>query len=520
MCTSRRTPSAPPVNPASGERSCPRVAHLAGHRRLPSAAGVSRAETSSRTLERKATGGAAWTIVGLAGGQVVRLGSNLLLTRLLVPEVFGVMALVQVAVLGINLFSDIGIGPSIIQNERQDDRFLDSAWSLGIIRGLFLSLVALLLGGPMAEFYDEPQLRWLIPVAGLAAMVGSLQSTALFTANRNLAIKRLTFIELGSRIAGTIVTIGWALLHPSVWALAVGSVIGPTTKTILSFVALPGGRNRWTWDKEAIGSILSFGKWVFLSTLLTFLASQSDRLIFGRLVSLEALGVYSIALLLASTPPQLFRKLIMRVNFPLYSGVHRSGESMRGVFVRSRKFVLLLAGWASAGLIAGGPTAVRLLYEPEYYAAGWMVQLLGIGVWFNVLSATVESVMLARGESGRIAIANGAKVVGMAILMPIGWVVADFPGAIAGFTASELFRWVGSLLLARRAGLRGLGQAFAYTLMLGATALLGWGSSLAGQALGLHVAVEALLIAVVVSLAWAPLAKGVVAKGLRRLRRR
>src|SRR5690606_4736216 len=299
-------------------------------------------------------------------------------------------------------------------------------------------------------------------------------------------------------------TIGWAMVHPTVWALAAGGVLSTAAKASLSQFVLHGPTNRPTWDRDAARALFRFGKWVFVSTLLGFVASQSDRLVFGKLVPTETLGIYGgVAVLIAGTPQQAFRYLALQVNFPLYSRTLRAGGDLAAVFRNSRRRVLLLGGWGISGLIAGGPTAVELLYAPSYAAAGWMVQILALGVWFNVLEATTEAALLARGESGRVATANLAKVIAMALLMPLGWIAWGFPGALFGFSVAEVFRWAFAGLAARPARLGALPQELGFTGLVALNGLIGWTivETLRGS-----VVLEAAVLAIALTVLWTPAA--------------
>lgn len=150
-------------------------------------------------LKKLAVRGMVWTIAGYGASQILRLGSNLILTRLLFPELFGLMTLVNIFITGLHLFSDIGVGPSIIQNKRGDDPvFLNTAWTLQVIRSFGIWLCCILLAWPVANFYDMPQLLWLIPLVGLNTIINGFNSTALYTLNRHMAIAQLAIFELGA----------------------------------------------------------------------------------------------------------------------------------------------------------------------------------------------------------------------------------------------------------------------------------------------------------------------------------
>ncbi len=112
-------------------------------------------------LASKASTGAVWTIAGHGGEQIVRLASNLIVTRLLLAEYFGLMALVSVFLIGLQLFSDIGIGPALVQNKREDPGFVNTVWTIQVFRGLALCAIAFPLAPLFAEFYGEPILTAL-----------------------------------------------------------------------------------------------------------------------------------------------------------------------------------------------------------------------------------------------------------------------------------------------------------------------------------------------------------------------
>ena len=105
--------------------------------------------------KKRAIVGSLWTVMGFGGSQFVRLLSNLLLTRLLLPEVFGVMALVQVVLQGLQMLSDAGISTSVVRSNQGDDPdYLNTAWTLQVIRGVLIWFVSCVLAYPMSIIYD------------------------------------------------------------------------------------------------------------------------------------------------------------------------------------------------------------------------------------------------------------------------------------------------------------------------------------------------------------------------------
>lgn len=442
---------------------------------------------------RAALRGSAWTMLGHGAGQVLRLGSNLLLTRLLFPAVFGQMALIQTFVLGLGMFSDVGTGPAIVQSPHGDDpRFLNTVWSIQVVRGVLLWLGTWLIAAPVAAFYDQPMLTWLIPTAGFASVLQGLESTSLHTLKRHMRLGQLTAMELGSQGAGLLAVVLLVLAYREVygpndqgaaWALVAGNLIGSAIRLLLSHTALPGIRHRFHFDKEHVRRQLAFGRWVFLSTALTFLAGQLDRLIFGRAIPMDLLGVYGIGLMAASLPSEAVLRLGQSVIFPAFSRVAARDDFGR-VFWRVRLLFLLGGAVLVSGLIASGPYLVRLLYDARYAQAGWILQYLALVAWFQILAATNEAAMLAMGKPHWLAAGNGVKVTLLLLLVPLGFHQAGFTGALVGLIGAEVGKYSVSAVAAARRGLRGARWDLAVTALIGAVATAGvlLGGALSGGA--------------------------------------
>lgn len=459
---------------------------------------------SLRALVRRGT---FWSIAGYGGSQALRFGGNLLLTRLLMPEAFGLMALVNALQIGLQLFSDIGIGPSIVQGKRGDDpAFLNTAWTVQTLRGLTLFCVGAALAVPFAHFYGNPLLAWVLIVSASTALISGFNSTRIHSMYRDVDLARVSGIEIASQAAGLAGILAWTAFDRSVWALVAGGLAGSITRLVLSHTVLPGIANHFAWDRSAVSELFRFGRWIFFSTVLTFLVGQSDRLVFGKMVPLAVLGVYSVGVMIATLPAEALGRMASGVFFPVYSRVRNSGQDLGPVFRRVRRPLLLLAGWMIAGLAGGGTAAVRLLYDDRYDSAGWIVQLLAFASWFTVLESTNGAALLARGESHWSAACSAAKLLGMLVLIPVGYGLGGFPGAVTGLAASEIFRYAVSAFAATRAGLKGWPQELKLTAWVLATSGVGWLTVNLAERGGLSQPAVAALVFCSVTLAWAPLA--------------
>ncbi|MBL8827706.1 MAG: oligosaccharide flippase family protein [Planctomycetaceae bacterium] len=430
---------------------------------------VEKTDSAARTKSGNAlVRGSLWTIAGYGAGQVLRLVGNVVVSRFLLPESFGLMALVNVFLQALVMFSDMGVEPSIIQHRRGDEpRFRNTAWTLQVIRGGVLFLAALVLAWPVAMFYAEPRLLTILPVAALSAVIAGFNSTALFTARRHLQLGRLTLLELGSQAVGLIVMIGWAWYQPSVWALVGGSIATSLVVAASSHRLIAGAGNRFDWERESFHDLFHFGKWILVSTLVMFCAMQADRLLLGKLISLDRLGIYSVAVAIATLPNLLLGMLAGAVLYPLLARHGRESSASMIEPLRAARSVLLSIGWLLIlGVIAVGPTFFQVIYDQRYAGAGEIARWLAIAVWFFVLSTTAERALPAIGDPRGLATFNLVKLLATVPLVLVGFYAADLTGFILGMAGGAAVAHLWLLWRLQRHGLSLLKQDGLYTLSL------------------------------------------------------
>jgi O-antigen/teichoic acid export membrane protein len=392
------------------------------------------------SLNKLAIRGTLWTFVGYGSSQFLRLAGNLVLTRLLVPEMFGLMALVNTFIIGLNLFSDIGIGPSIIQSKRGDDpSFLNTAWTIQVVRGLGLWICCCIIALPVSRFYGNPQLLWLLPIVGFSTIIAGFNSTALFTLNRKIDLGKLTRFEFIVQLLGLLVMIGWAWFDPSIWALVVGNLVLSVVKMFWSHALVTEPRNRLTWDRTALQEIAHFGRWIFISTAMTFLATQADRLILGKIFSLALLGVYTVAFTLAELPRQVLSRVNGKVMFPVIAQqIELPRPELRSKLLKKRWILLMILAIALGGMISFGDWLILFLYDDRYRAGAWMLPILAAGLWLPTLALTIDPVLYALGKPQLVAIGNFAKFAYMLIFIPLGFHTFGVLGAVIVVAANDL----------------------------------------------------------------------------------
>lgn len=417
------------------------------------------------------------TFTGFGANMVLRFGSNLILTRLLVPEAFGLMALVQLVLVGMQMFSDVGLNDAIIRSKRGNDpSFLNTAWVIMIGRGFLLWLIVVAASGSIADFYGDPRLADLLPVAALGAVFGGFVTSRAASSYRNLTMGRLVLLEFLSQFVGIVIMIFLAWRTGSIWALVIGGLIGDGSKAVLSHLMIPGPRNRLQWDSSAFWELFSFGKFIFFTSILGFLVNNSDRAILGKFVSLTDLAIYNIGFMLAAVPLMLTRRVNDSVLTALYSEAYRQDRAEFHKKLARGRFALTLALMAISvflGLI--GNWLIVTLYTEPYHLAGAVLTLLCAANLPLLALLYYKSVYMGSGNPQAYMVQFLVLSILQVVLLYFGIQTYGLLGAIIVPGLSALLVYPVTAWLARRCGGWDGRQDMTFLLLsLAAAALIIW----------------------------------------------
>lgn len=410
-----------------------------------------------KVLESKAMQATFWTVMDYGCSMALRVINSLVLTRLLMPESFGLMTLVTTLVVGISLISDIGLGPNVIQSPRGDEpTLLNTVWTLQVLRGVGIFIVSLMLAWPMSLVYHEPRLLALLPALGVNVVISSFNSTNLLSMSRHMGVRRVFLLDITTQLFTLLVTAGCALVYRSVWALVIGAILSTIYRLIFSFYRrlIPGIRNSFCWDRESLHSLVHFGKWIVLSTAFYFFASQADRLILGRLISFSLLGVYGIAYSVSDIPRAIINAFAQKVGYPFIARmVHLPITEFRKVFLRYRLRALLAGAVMLCLMVHLGGFLVTRMYDRRYHAASWMVPVLALGLWHTLMYATTMPALFSLGKSQYSAFGNGLYCIAVVTAIPFAFHFFGMFGAVIAVAAGDFPLYVVTVAGASREGI-------------------------------------------------------------------
>jgi O-antigen/teichoic acid export membrane protein len=362
-------------------------------------------------------------VIAYVANIVIRLGSNLILTRLLFPKAFGLMAIFH----GVNyvlwMLSDTGITQAVVMSPHGSERkFLDTAFSIQAMRGLMLWLVMCVITWPVAHLYGESDLLWILPISSFATAIHGLQSPRVFLLRKHVRPLPLLKLDLSTQLTTTILCVTLAYLGWGVKSMVVAWMAVSILYTLGSHF-LPGSdyRPRFGIDAESRHEIMHFGRWIFLSSCLTSVSQKGDGLVLGKLLGVETLGIYSIAVQLAEMPEALVNNIINSAVFPTLSRVkNEQPAQFSAAFYHIRAWLDPLVFVALGGLSGMAPWVVGLFYDDRYSLAATALQVLAFRTAFQVLAVLCETCFTAHGESQFSFRRNLFVSSSLIIAMPLG----------------------------------------------------------------------------------------------------
>jgi O-antigen/teichoic acid export membrane protein len=403
----------------------------------------------TNTFKSRVLNASFWSVGGNITTQVIRFATSLIMTRFLVPEAYGLMALAQVFIFGLHFFTDIGFGKNLVQNKRSDPAFTNTVWTMRALHGCIIWMLAILIAlvvwqlnrkgiFPANSVYTDSLLPILIVAIGFCSVITGFESTKLMLGVRNLSIKMNISIRIFSQLCGLVTMVIYAYYYRSVWALVLGQIVVSVVQTVCSHQLIKGENNYFHWDNSAVKEVFSFGKWIFFCSILAFIYSASDKLLLAGLVDAKTLGYYAIATLLAFAIKGLITNVMVSVGFPTLSETYRDRpESLKSVFYKLRIPIdiasLLLMGF----MFAASTTIVEILYDDRYASAGWMLQIFAL-IFFELRYKLSGECFMAIGKPKLITYLIMIDIVVLYALGYFFFYLYGIKGIVLAFASSSI----------------------------------------------------------------------------------
>lgn len=373
-------------------------------------------------FQEKVVKGIVWSATRFWGKQLITFLIFVILSRLLEPEAFGLVALASVFIAFMTIFVDQGFSQAIVQKVELEREHLDTAFWIGIIQGALLTAISIAASALIAEFFKEEKLVPILRLLSFNFILAALSSTQKAILRRKLAFKSLAMRTMLEAIISGIAGVVMAFLGFGVWSLVAQTLVGSVVGIIVLW-RVSDWRPGFHFSRKHFRELFNFGLNIVGIKILEFFNRRSDDLLIGYFLGPVMLGYYTIAYKLLLVMSQLLTGIITSVAFPAFSRLQHNMEKMQLAFYRATQYTSLMAFPAFLGMSVLAPELVPALFGEKWAASVPVMQILGFVGILQSVSLFNASVFKATGkpswELGILFITSLCNVLGF--LLVVRW---------------------------------------------------------------------------------------------------
>ncbi|SEO19214.1 polysaccharide transporter, PST family [Halogranum amylolyticum] len=364
--------------------------------------------------------------IGMRGLQVLSL---VVLARILGPREFGLMGIALITYTSLRRFSELGIKSALIQrSEANVDTFLDTAWTLQLVRGLVLALLLVTSAPAVAWFFDEPRVTLILRVIAVSPIVAGVINPSIVYFQKDLDMHKQFLFGMSASVAKFVASVAIAIIYESVWALVAGFIIADFARLVASY-ALHDYRPGLNIDRAQVRELIGYGKWITASKAISFILTSGDDALVGRLVSTTGLGYYQLGYQLAKMPTMEMSRSVSTVVFPLYSKLQDDTEMLGNAVLRSVRLLSFLAFPATVGIILTARSFIPAVLGSQWNPIVPVMQIVAVYGGFAALTSVFADVWNAVGRPDLNPKINGIRLLFSGILIIPATIRYDLVGA-------------------------------------------------------------------------------------------
>jgi PST family polysaccharide transporter len=340
-----------------------------------------------------------WSAVQRTGGQAISLVAFIVLSRLLPPSAFGLLALANAYLLVGLLLIEQGVNQALIQRADVSPEHLDAAFLLSVSISIILVLVTVLVAEPLASLFQEPMLAPVLRVLTLSFVFSGLRATQTALLQRRMQFRELALRTTVAETLGGGVGVAMALAGFGVWSL-VGQALGRGLAGVVVLWRVSEWRPRFRFSQRPLRELTSFGMPVLADRMANLVQGKSDDMIVGLVLGATALGYYSVGYRLLTYVMQLMSGTVQSVALPVLSRLQEDLGRLRRVFLMMQGYLALAAFPVFVGLALVAADLVPLLFGPKWAPSIPVMQVLALAGAAKTLPVTTATLLVALGRPG------------------------------------------------------------------------------------------------------------------------
>lgn len=352
-------------------------------------------------LSGRAVRGGSLTLTSQAAKFALQTVSTIVLARLLLPEDFGLIAMVTVVTALAALIKDLGLSSATVQSETVSQDQASLLFWINVGLSALVMVVVAASARLIARFFDEPRLVGIVIALSITFLIGGLTTQHIALMRRRMRYAAIAVVEIGGQVPGVVVAIILAANGWGYWALVIMQLVSASCTMILAWTV-----GRWRPSRPRRGiearTLLAFGGFLTGFNFLNYFTQQSDKALIGWSMGAGELGVYSKAYALFKLPMKQLNPPFAAVALPVLSRLHRDPEHFRHYYYRAVQVLAYITIAPIAVVAASSDIVIPLVLGSQWEDASPIFRYLALGGIVTPLLWTAGWVQQARGRPDRM----------------------------------------------------------------------------------------------------------------------
>jgi lipopolysaccharide exporter len=373
--------------------------------------------------------GTAWSYASFVTVRVPALVTTIVLTRLVAPSDFGVIAIGLVILTYLDALNEFGISSAVIYSADDGDAELSVAFWLSMLTGIGAALLMTAFAAPIAAAFDEPRLRTVLPVLSLAFVLNSIGSVHIAVLKKRLQFRQLVPVDIARAALKAIVAIGCAFAGWGVWSLVAGQLAGELAGSTAVWIRLKW-RPSFVWDRAVVHRVLGYGAHIMGVGLLGALLADVDYLIVGRRLGSQQLGFYAVGFRLPELAVMGVCYAVSATMFPVLTRLRRDPQAMAQGLAKSLRVLALVTVPIGVGIALTSRDFVATFYGERWEPTGRVMPFIALYAVVFSITFVCGDVYKAVGRPGILTAMGAARfpLAVVALILVVGhgivWVAA------------------------------------------------------------------------------------------------
>lgn len=350
-----------------------------------------------KSIKQKAVRSIFWVFIIRIFDLIFNFTRIIILAKLLSPKDFGVMGIALLTISTLETFTQTGFRTALIQKKENVNTYINTAWTFEILKAIFLFFIIYWVSPFVANFFNSAYTESIIKVIGVSILFRAFTNIYVIYFQKELEFNKQFIYQLTGTLSDFIVSIIMVFLLKNVWALVSGWVARNFFMCVISYIIHPL-KPSFELNFRKIKNLWNYGRWVLTSNILTFIITQGDDILVGKLLGPISLGLYRVAYRVSNMPATEISHIISKVSFPTYSKLQTNLSYLKSAYLKILKITSFLSFFITGLIFVLAPDFVNIFWGQKWSSVIPVIQIMVIAGLIRSLAVISGSLFYGIGK--------------------------------------------------------------------------------------------------------------------------